>query len=78
MKKLKSYFPAQKVKIDCSVKPDDWLVWELGQSPAHCLWHCSMINMETKESVSVEEYDTAQLALEAAIKQIPTNNKANK
>ncbi len=66
----KSYFPEQRIIVD-AIKPDDWLVVELGQSAAHCLWFCNLYNPETKRQIFVEEYDTAQQALDEAIKQTP-------
>jgi hypothetical protein len=70
----KSCFPAQHIKLD-AVKPDDWLVVELGQSPVHCLWFCNLYNMETKKQIFVEELDTAQEALSEAIASIEQGEK---
>ena len=68
MKVLARYFPAKKAEIDASIKPEGWIVLEMGQSLLHCLWFCVLLEMETKESVFSEEHDTAQEAFEAAVK----------
>ena len=71
----KAFYPKKEIEVDTTVKPDDWLVVEWGQSPVHCLWYCVLHNMVTKETVGCEEYDTAQEALAEAVRQTKKETK---
>jgi hypothetical protein len=67
LKKIKSFFPAKAVDVNPLLVPDDWIVASMGQNPVHCLWYCEIYNMETKQYFAVEEHDTPNEAIAAAV-----------
>ncbi len=55
--------------------PKGWFVFEMGQNLVHMLWFCNMLESfpptgQERKQVFVEEYDTPEEALKAAIKAI--------
>lgn len=56
--------------------PDNWFVFEMGQSPVHMLWFCQMIEFKAtgdegkRKRVWREEYDTPVQAINECIKAI--------